>query len=119
MVRMMPNNWLQRVGSKRPESGTIVLDALFDLPARDARQILQNIWEYDGTKIVVSCTDDTDLEGVLKLSLCLASATIVVPAPLWVSCGEQTRYCEFNYRSVGTNGWNSAAGVNKKISDLA
>lgn len=115
----MPNNWLQRVGSKRPESDTVVLEALFDLPAREARQILQDIRDYDGTKIVVSCTDDTNLESVLKLSLCLASVTIVVPAPLWVSCGGQTRFCEFNYGSVGRNGWNSAAGVNKKISDLA
>lgn len=119
MVRMMPNNGLQIVKSKRLESGAVVLDAPFDLPAREARQILQNIRDYDGTKIVVSCTEDTNLETVLKLSLCLASVTIVVPAPLWVSCGEQTRYCEFNYRSVGTNGWNSAPDVQKKISDLA
>lgn len=119
MVRMMPNNGLQIVKSKRLGSGTMALDALFDLPAREARQILQNIRDYDGTKVVVSCTDDTNLERVLKLSLCLASLTIVVPAPLWVSCGGQTQYCEFNYRSVGTNGWNSAAGVQKKISDLA
>jgi hypothetical protein len=120
MVRMMSNDWLQRVGSKRRRSGTMVLDALFDLTLRDATHILQNIRGYDGTKIVVSCTEDTDLESVLKLSLCLASVTIVVPAPLWVCCGgPQARYCEFNYGSIGTNGWNSAAGVHKKISDLA
>jgi hypothetical protein len=120
MVRMMSNDWLQRVGSKRRWSDTMVLDALFDLTPRDVTHILQNIRDYDGTKIVVSCTEDTDLESVLKLSLCLASVTIVVPAPLWVSCsGPESRYCEFNYASIGTNGWNSAAGVHKKISDLA
>src|SRR6516164_1119530 len=107
MVQRMSNNWLQRVGSKRRGSDTMVLGALFDLPAREASHILENIRDYDGTKIVVSCTEDTDLETVLKLSLCLASVTIVVPAPLWVSCGGQTQYCEFNYGSVGTNGWNS------------
>jgi len=90
------------------------------LPAHEAKHILENIRDYDGTKIVVSCAEDTDLESVLKLSLCLASLTIIVPAPLWISCGgSETRYCEFNYESVGTNGWNSAAGVHRKISDLA
>lgn len=51
----------------------MALDALYEL--RDARHILQNIRDYDGTNIMVSCTDDTNLEGVLKLSLCLASLT--------------------------------------------
>ena len=120
MVRMMSNDWLQRVGSTRLKSDTMVLDALFSLSPRDARHILQNIRDYEGTKIVVSCTERTNLENVLKLSLCLASVTIVVQAPLWVSCGgTQTQYCEFNYGSIGTNGWNSSMGVYKKISDLA
>jgi len=119
MVRMMTNSWFEKVGSQRRRSNAAVLDALFDLPAHEARHILENIRAYEGTKIVVACAEDTDLERVLKLSLCLASVTVVVPAPLWVSCGGQTRYCEFNYRSVGMNGWNSAAGVHQKISDLA
>jgi hypothetical protein len=116
---MKTNHWFERVGSKRRGSDTAVLDALFDLPAHEARHIFENVRDYDGTKIVVSCTEDTDLERVLKFSLCLATVTIIVPAPLWVSCAGQTRYCEFNYGSVGTNGWNSAMGVHRKISDLA
>lgn len=119
MVRMITKNWFERAGSNRRRSKTTVVDALFDLPAHEARQILESVRDYDGTKIVVSCTEETDLESVLKLSLCLASLTIVVPAPLWVSCGGQTRYCEFNYGSIGTNGWNSAAGVHTKVADLA
>jgi hypothetical protein len=116
---MMSNDWLQRPGGKRRGSDTAVLDALFDLPAREVRRILENVRDYDGTKVIVSCTEETDLESVLKLSLCLATVTIIVPAPLWVSCGGQTRYREFNYGSVGTNGWNSAGGVLQGISDLA
>ena len=119
MVRMTTNHWFERVGSKRRGADTAVLDALFDLPAHEVSHILENVRDHEGTKIVVSCAEDTDLERVLKLSLCLASVTIVVPAPLWVSCGGDTRYCEFNYGSIGTNGWNSAAGVHRKISDLA
>jgi hypothetical protein len=119
MVRMITNYWFERVRSKRRAAGTTVLDALFDLSAHEARQILEDARDYDGTKIVVSCTEETDLESLLKLSLCLASVTIVVPAPLWVSCVGETRYCEFNYGSVGTNGWHSAAGVHQKISDIA
>jgi hypothetical protein len=119
MVRIMSNNLWQRAGGGRLETNTMALDALYDLRPGDARHILQNLRDYGGTKIVVSCTEDTNLESVLKVSMCLASVTIVVPAPLWVSCGGQARYCEFNYGSVGTNGWNSAAGVHKKISDLA
>jgi hypothetical protein len=114
------NNWLQRVSTERLTSGTMVLDALFDLSASEANDIFEEIRDYKGSKIVVSCTEESNLEDVLKLSLCLANLTIIVPAPLWVRCSEQqTRYCEFNYESIGVNGWNSAAGVQQKISDLA
>lgn len=116
----MGNNWLRRVSNGFPTSGTMLLDALFDLSAKEAKDIFKQIRDYKGSKIVVSCTDESNLEDVLKLSLCLASLTIIVPAPLSVCCPEQqTRYCEFNYESIGVNGWNSAAGVQQKISDLA
>jgi len=62
MVRMMSNDWLQRVRSKRRGSDTTVLDTLFDLPAHEARHILENVRDYDGTKIV----EDMDLEKRVK-----------------------------------------------------
>ena len=92
MPRKPANDWLRDVGRKRPESYTLLLDALFHLQPQDVRSIVRQIRDFEGTKVMVSCTDRTHLEHVLNLSLCFADLAIVVPAPLWIYCGSTRRF---------------------------
>jgi hypothetical protein len=68
---------------------------------------------------MVSCTDRTRLELVLKQALCLAELIIIVPAPLWVSCTYPAArpYAEFNFESVGLASFcHVSAGLVKNLS---
>ncbi len=118
MLRKFGNDWLRDVGRKRLESHTLLLDALFHLQPQGVRNIIRAIRDFQGTKVLVSCTDRTHLETVLKLSLCFADLAIIGSAPLWVYCGS-TAPVEFNSESVGSGRWwNAASGVLKNMSDL-
>jgi len=93
------NDWLRNAGGNRSEFYAPLLDALFRLRPQDVGSILWPILDFRGTKIIVSCTDRSHLENVLKLSLCLADLAIIVPAPLWIDCCSAAPV-EFNSDSI-------------------
>ena len=66
MPRKPANDWLRDVGRKRPESYTLLLDALFHLQPQDVRSIVRQIRDFEGTKVMVSCTDRTHLEQCIE-----------------------------------------------------
>ena len=112
MGRRFRNDWLQGVIgrgrecelSARPSEAGFepLLKALYSLRPRDIPELVKPIQEFEGTKVMVACSDRTSLEEVVKQALCLADLVILVPSPLWVSCDHprSIRYSEFNLESV-------------------
>lgn len=133
MDRRFANDWLRdvlekgrarTVRSRGPSfsgSETLLLDTMFSLRADDFEHIIGPIQDFQGTKLMVSCTDRTPLKKVLKQALCLADLVIIVPAPLWVSCVSpgSVQYASFNFESIElASGWNVAPGLLKNLSGL-
>lgn len=121
MSQKPANDWLLPTGSPQPEADEFLLESYIHLRPRDVEHMLWSIREFEGTKVMLSCTDQTPLENVLKLALCLADLVIVVPAPLWTSCVDPkpAPYVEFNWESSGRGGlWSTSISVLEKVSGL-
>lgn len=117
MAQKVVNDWL----GSAIESETPLIDALYSLKPRDLIRAVQRIRDFQGTKLMLSCTDRTPLAKVLKQALCFADLVIIVPAPLWVSCAhpELHPYSEFNIDSVGLlSSCHFSAGLLKNLSRL-
>jgi len=117
MAQKFVNDWLASV----IESETPLVDALYSLRPRDLTSVVQRIRDFQGTKVMLLCTDRTPLAKVLKQALCFADVVIVVPAPLWVSCAHpgSHKYAEFNVESVGlASSCHFSAGLLKNFSRL-
>lgn len=82
MAQTFVNDWLEDVLKLK----TPLVDALYSLRPDDLRHAVRRIGAFQGTKVMLSCTNRTPLANVLKQALCFADLVIVVPAPLWVSC---------------------------------
>jgi len=82
VVQKLVNDWLEDV----VESETPLVDALYSLRPSDLTRAVRRIRDFQGTKVMLSCTDRTPLAQVLKQALCFADLVIIVPASLWVSC---------------------------------
>lgn len=99
MAHKFVNDWLgDVVGSDTP-----LVDALYSLQPRDLIGAVQRIRDFQGAKVMLSCTDRTPLAEAVKQALCFADLVLIVPAPLWVSCIDLGAhpYAEFNYESIG------------------
>jgi hypothetical protein len=109
---MFANDWLRDVlmtGSEPEHNGRAgvppldgqawLQDALFGLGGHAVTNLLRKIRDFEGTKLVISYTDRTPIEKVVKLSLWLADLVILVSAPLWFFCSfpNSTQYLEFNF----------------------
>jgi hypothetical protein len=107
MLRKPANDWHLLHGGTDQKANKFLFDILFSLRPTDVERLLSEIKEFEGTKILVSCTDRTPLRDVLKLALCLADLIILVPAPLWSPCvtPSMASYREFNRECVGRGGW--------------
>ena len=99
MAQKFVSNWLEDV----VQSQTPLVDALYSLRPPDLTRAVQRIRDFQGTKVMLSCTDRTPLARMLKQALCFADLVVIVPAPLWVSCAYPGShpYAEFNVESVG------------------
>jgi len=132
MVEKFSNDWLRDVieeSRKRglPPQGSsfsgseALLDRIYSLTPSDFEPLVRPIQDFQGTKLLISCTDRTPLENTLKQALCFADLVIIVPAPLWASCGYMgsVRYAEFNFESIELAGcWNVAVGLVNNLSGL-
>jgi len=117
MAQKFVNDWLGTV----IESETPLVDALYSLRPPDLTCFVQRIRDFQGTKVMLSCTDRTLLAKALKQALCFADLVIIVPAPLWVSCAHpgSHRYAEFNIESVGlASSCHFSAGLLKNFDRL-
>jgi len=117
MAQKFVNDWLEDVLKlKRP-----IVEALYSLRPDDLRHAVRRIRDFQGTKVMLSCTSRTPLANVLKQALCFADLVIVVPAPLWVSCThpESHPYASFNVESVGlASSCHFSAGLLENLSRL-
>jgi len=82
MAQNFVNDWLEDV----VQSKTPLVDALYSLRPPDLTHAVQAIRDFQGTKVMLSCTDRTPLAKQLQQALCFADLVIIVPAPLWISC---------------------------------
>jgi hypothetical protein len=117
MAQKFVNDWLEDV----VRSKTPLVDALYSLRPPDLTRAVQGIRDFQGTKVMLSCTDRTPLAKLLKQALCFADLVIIVPAPLWVSCAHPGShpYAEFNVESVGlASSCHFSAGLVKNLSRL-
>jgi hypothetical protein len=80
MAQKFVNDWLENVF----QSQTPLVDALYSLRPPDLTHAVQRIRGFQGTKVMLSCTDRTPLARLLKQALSFADLVIIVPAPLWV-----------------------------------
>jgi hypothetical protein len=79
MAQKFVNDWLGDVARSR----TPLLNAVYSLflQLRDLSRAVQGIRDFQGTKVLLSCTDRTPLATVLKQALYFADLVIIVPAP--------------------------------------
>lgn len=99
MAQKFVNDWLgDVVQSKAPLVGV-----LCSLQSRDSIRAVQRIGDFQGTKVMLSCTDRTPVAEAVKQALFFADLVVIVPAPLWVSCIDLGAhpYTEFHYESTG------------------
>src|SRR5688572_3619821 len=97
------NDWLIdsiKRGSKLEDDDYRGFDLLDDA-AEASDEILESIAQFEGTKVIISCTPDIALFDLVKRALCFADLVIVTPAPLWISDDFLTLkpYREFNLDS--------------------
>ena len=132
MVEGFANHWMRDVIAaystpdlRQPAADDptdeFLTQALYSVRPEEFSDILSNIRDFPGYKLLLSCTDRTALDQAVKQGLCFADLVIVIPAPLWVSCSslKSDRYAEFNYESIGRCGcWSAPLGVLKNVSRL-
>lgn len=116
MPQKLLNDWFgDAVASDTPP-----IDALYSMQPLDLMRAVQGIRNFQGAKVMVSCTDRTPLAEAIRQALCFADLVVLVPAPLWVSCPRPGAppYAEFNFESVGFAGCNVSAGLLQNLSRL-
>jgi hypothetical protein len=116
MAQKFVNDWLWDV--EGTDAG--LFDAIYSMQPRDWRRAVRRIRDFQGTKVMLPCTDRTPLAEVVKQAVCFADLVILVPAPLWVSCGYPIArpYAEFNYESIELPNCNVSEGLLRNLSGL-
>jgi hypothetical protein len=116
MAQKFVNDWLGDV--EGTDAG--LFDAIYSMQPRDWIRAVRRIRDFQGTKVMLACTDRTPLAEVIKQAVCFADLVILVPAPLWVSCAYPVArpYAEFNYESIGLPSCNVSEGLLQNLSGL-
>jgi hypothetical protein len=116
MAQKFVNDWLWDV--EGTDAG--LFDAIYSMQPRDWGRALRRIRDFQGTKVMLACTDRTPLAEVMKQVVWFADLVILVPAPLWVSCAYPVAhpYAEFNYEGIELPSCNVSAGLLQNLSGL-